>query len=517
MGRPVASAIDVATAQFSDKRWRLNNLYWITDEKGNRVKFRMNAAQESLFENMHYLNLILKARQLGFTTFIQIYMLDECIFNSNVEAGTIAHTLPDAEKIFKRKVKYPYDNLPAGLRDKLSAREDTKHVLTFANNSTMSVSTSYRSGTVQYLHISEYGKICAKYPEKAEEIQTGALQALHAGQIGWIESTAEGNEGDFFRRCQDAQNLAKLGRPLTPLDWKFFFFAWFQDPKNTLSPTDAGHVVVTDADEAYFTKVMAATGCSLSRGQKAWYCKKKADLGDRVKKEHPSTPQEAFEAAIEGAYYATQMMRVREQGRIGFVPWEPSLSVNTFWDIGMDDMTTIWFHQRYRQENRFIDFYRYHGAGVDHYARILAEKGYVYGKHYMPHDVEVREFGATGGRSRKEAAESLGIRPIVVVPRIDRIEDGREAVRQVLGSCFFDERKCAEGISDLDNYRRDWDTKLMVWSSQHRKDIHVHGADSFRQFAQGYSPDDEAAGSLGAPHVDISQPYDDTPASFEAV
>ena len=89
----------------------------ITDKSGNRIQFQMNWAQENLMNDLHFCNVILKARQLGFTTFIQIFMLDQCIFNSNIRAGTIAHRLDDARLIFRDKVKYPYDNLPEALRN----------------------------------------------------------------------------------------------------------------------------------------------------------------------------------------------------------------------------------------------------------------------------------------------------------------------------------------------------------------------------------------------------------------
>src|SRR5678815_5260717 len=108
-----------AVDQFSDWRWRLNNLYWITNKTGHRVRFELNWAQETLFDDMHFMNVILKARQLGFTTFIQIFMLDSCVFNSDVAAGTIAHTLDDAQSIFRTKVKFPYDNMPDGLKQRV--------------------------------------------------------------------------------------------------------------------------------------------------------------------------------------------------------------------------------------------------------------------------------------------------------------------------------------------------------------------------------------------------------------
>src|SRR6266436_4947786 len=100
----------------TDRLWRLNNLYQITDKNGRRVTFTMNSAQEALYREMHRQNVILKARQRGFTTFIQLFMLDACLFNQNIRAGTIAHTLPDARAIFRDKIRFPYDNLPEGLK-----------------------------------------------------------------------------------------------------------------------------------------------------------------------------------------------------------------------------------------------------------------------------------------------------------------------------------------------------------------------------------------------------------------
>jgi hypothetical protein len=114
-------AYDLAKGRLSDRRWRLNNLYWIKDAHGRRVKFRMNWAQRALFDDLHSLNLVLKARQLGMTSFIQLLILDACLFNANVTAGTVAHTLHDAEAIFKEKVRYPYQQLPAALRRALPA------------------------------------------------------------------------------------------------------------------------------------------------------------------------------------------------------------------------------------------------------------------------------------------------------------------------------------------------------------------------------------------------------------
>lgn len=133
MARP--AAFQAAVDQFSDVRWRLNNLYYITDKDGREVRFAMNWAQERLFDELHYLNILLKARQLGMSTFVQLYMLDACMFNSNIRAGTIAHTREDAEDIFRDKAKYPYDRLPEQLKAANPATQDSARELTFANNS----------------------------------------------------------------------------------------------------------------------------------------------------------------------------------------------------------------------------------------------------------------------------------------------------------------------------------------------------------------------------------------------
>src|ERR1700730_15728906 len=128
--------------QFSKRRWRLNNLYFITDKQGRRVKFQMNSAQEALYREMHNQNVILKARQRGFTTFIQLFMLDACVFNSDIRAGTIAHTLPDAQVIFRDKIRFPDDNWPEPVRGVVQPLNDNNTELLPPNNSGVRVSTS---------------------------------------------------------------------------------------------------------------------------------------------------------------------------------------------------------------------------------------------------------------------------------------------------------------------------------------------------------------------------------------
>lgn len=462
--------------QFTDQRWRLNNLYWITDKEGNRVRFELNWAQEDLLSNLHFLNLVLKARQLGFTTFIQIYMLDISVFHRDTRCGVIAQTRDDAAEIFRDKIKYPYDNLPDQIKSAVPIVRDNLTALELANNSLIRVGTSLRSGTLQYLHISEFGKICARFPVKAREIVTGALNTIQAGQVAFIESTAEGEEGRFCEMCEIAQVKQRAADTLTQLDWKFHFYGWWKEPSYSIDPTG---VVIPPSLEQYFDKLLAEEGIRLKAGQKAWYAKKAEVQKEDMKREFPSTPREAFEASIEGAYYSSQMALADTSGRICNVPYESNLPVETWWDLGMSDQMVIWFIQRHNRELRAIDYYAHSGEGLAHYAKVIKDKPYTYSRHIGPHDIRVRDLSATDGKSRREVAEGLGLKPFKVAPRLE-VDDGIEAVRNALGRVWFDKTACADGIRALRNYRKEWDEDRGVWLPRPRHDWASHPADAFR-------------------------------------
>ncbi len=187
--------------------------------------------------------------------------------------------------------------------------------------------------------------------------------------------------------------------------------------------------------------------------------------------------------AIEGAIYGEQLKAAKD--RITSIPIESSVPVNTFWDLGRNDTTAIWFHQRVGLENRFVDFYESRLVGLDHYARILKDKGYLYGEHYLPHDVEVSELSTN--RTRKKTLEDLGIKPIEVVPRIKSINEGIEQTRQAFASCWFDKDRCADGLKALKNYQYQYDEKYQVFRQTPLHNWASNGSDAFRQYGQGYN------------------------------
>jgi hypothetical protein len=192
----------------------------------------------------------------------------------------------------------------------------------------------------------------------------------------------------------------------------------------------------------------------------------------------------SFEAAVRGAYYGKEMndAEASEPPRITAVPHDPRLQVHTAWDLGVADSTVIWFVQTVGRETRVIDVLKGEGVGLDWYAKQLQDRPYLWGNHYLPHDVEVRELGT--GKSRKEVLEGLGIK-VTVCPNIP-IADGIQAVRMLLPTTWFDKTKCKEGVEALRMYRREYDDKRQEFKVHPLHDWTSHYADAFRYFAVGH-------------------------------
>lgn len=280
-------------ARLGDQWWRLNNLYYITDKNGRRVLFRMNEAQALLFSNMWFFNIILKARQLGFSTAIQIFILDSALFNENMECGVIAQGLREAKKIFRTKILYPYESLPGWIKSIIPCVRKTTDEIEFANGSTITVSTSFRSGTLQLLHVSEFAKICATREDKAQEVVDGTLNAVHPGNIAFIESTAEGAAGHYYDMCLEAKELMESGAQLSQLDFKFHFFPWWDEPTYVMPVPETG-LKMSKVHEEYFATLEKYLGKAIPDERKAWYLAKERSQKDKMKQEFPSTPEEAF-------------------------------------------------------------------------------------------------------------------------------------------------------------------------------------------------------------------------------
>ena len=199
----------------------------------------------------------------------------------------------------------------------------------------------------------------------------------------------------------------------------------------------------------------------------------------------------SWEGATLGAYFAQQLREARTSGRITRVPHQTGLEVDTFWDLGIDDSMSIWFMQPVGQGFNFIDYYEATGYGLEHYAKVLKEKDYTYGNHWMPHDATHREMtNSEVAKSRKEVAENLGIKPILIVPRARKmdiiIQVHIPAARNILARCWFDKEKCIHGLNALENYRAEYDKEKKRLGNRPVHDWASHGSSAFITFAVGY-------------------------------
>ena len=216
----------------------------------------------------------------------------------------------------------------------------------------------------------------------------------------------------------------------------------------------------------------------------------------------------SFSRGIEGAVYARYIEKMRDEERIGHVPYDPSLPVSTSWDLGIDDSTSIIFSQH--KPNgviHVIDFYENNNQPMTHYIKYIKEQEYVYSKHFAPHDADIREYST--GMTRVDYAAQLGLnfetREVdgklkSATPR-KSITDGVEAVRVALPRMYIDERKCAKLIKSLENYHRKWDDEKKVYGKDFTHDWSSHAADAARymcltldQHERGMTEDDARRG-----------------------
>lgn len=439
-------------------------------------------------QDSHPCKIVLKARQLGITTFCCITALDHVLWERGIQAGIIAHTLDDASNIFEDKLKYAFDHLHPGLRTRFKLTGDSAKELSFSHGSTIRVGTSLRSSTLQYLHVSEFGKICAKNPEKAREVVTGALNTIHAGQSIIIESTAEGKDGYFY----DMVQKSRLSPPLTSLDFNFHFFPWWKHGEYTIGVP----VSLTQDIKDYFAKLFL-DGIHLTDPQKWWYAKKSEIQGEDMLREFPSTPEEAFSASQEGYWFATYIKELYDSGHITNIAYDRSIPVHTAWDLGQADSMAIWFFQVNRSDDiNVIDFWQKTDTRLDQIAILLKAKGYNYGTHIWPHDAGARD---RSGITFADQARTLGINGIILEPH--GLMQGISLVKTTLSKCWFDKSKTHEGLKMLENYKKKWSTSFGGWTSDPVHDECSHAADAFRYLSAGVK---RLVGNTGSLEKDYS-------------
>jgi len=475
----------------NDFKWRLHNIYYIVDRRSSKMLFTPRLAQQILLDNLHNKIIILKSRQMGITTFFTLLGLDQCIFNEHFKYALITQGKKESVEAFK-KILFAFAKIPPQIQEQVSRTNDSKDTVELSNGSSANVSVSTRSGTVNFLHISEYAITDYKSPKKREEIDTGALPSVAKDQMIVIESTNKGHQGQFYKRVTTAipyQSDMPIGR----MDYKLFFFPWFIEKDYF----DDESCILTDNEIRYKDKVESYYDFKLQDNQWNWYFKTYRTQKDKMFEEFPSTKEEPFTSSVQGAFYEEEMIIATEQGRIGHFKYNPNLPVYFGWDLGMNDLTVIITGQWDAMANKWyiIDSFAGQDKGYEYYVKYLIDRPYNFKgcKNLLPHDIAVREQSTGEGRILKlfntvvpnAKGNYTKLSNLIQVPRIPNKISEIGLMRQEFEKFHIDESGCGSLVLALRNYRRVWYEDKKVYSDEAIHDVHSHYCDAFAQLVRG--------------------------------
>lgn len=292
-----------------DKEWRLNHCYKIVNKNKQVVPFILNRAQRDFNSGKTNRNIILKSRQLGFTTYESIDGLDDTLFEKNIEVLMLSYDLPSQLDIFDNKIKFAWDNFNESLKKSYELDADRANKLKFnwgdGSKSSITVRTRGRSGTFNRLHISEFAKICAEDPKGAKEIISGTIQAVPLSGRVDIESTAEDDVGEFYTMFMEAWNRGKVK---TPVDFTAFFYNWTYDDEeiNSIIPMDVSEMPKEFRD---YKELHELTSSEITYYYYKWLSLNKD--WRLLRREYPTTPEEAFSSSGERFFDTAQLERMK--------------------------------------------------------------------------------------------------------------------------------------------------------------------------------------------------------------
>lgn len=475
------------------KLWRLNNLYSIINKSGERVPFKMNSAQFYVYSHslIHPRIIVLKSRQRGISTLWLISFIDDVLTLKNIKSGLMAQDKGAAGGLLER-VKDVWENVDPEIKGFLGLRlvKDNSEEFKFSNNSNILINTSFRSATLQRLHISELGKIANKYPEKAKETRTGTLQTIAPGNTVVIESTAEG--ANIFKHMWDSAvkqktkndiSLANGGEStLAAKDFYPVFLSWVDDP-------DCVEPLAQEIDinaRNYFTKVENELGVQLRLEKKNFWIAQERELEGSIYQEYPATPAEAFSAAKDGTYWARKyIQQVLTKGHRRKKLYDPQLEVYIACDLGRNDYLVLLFFQFFDNEIRIVGEYYNSGEDIKHYADYILEReqelGWAIKDVALPHDATAVVLGAYG-KSREEQFNEAGITNTTVLSK-EAISVSIDEVRLAMSDIYIDET-CSYIEQCILNYSKEWNSTLEIFKDEPKKSEYSHGADAVRYMVQ---------------------------------
>ena len=486
----------------NDWRWRVRHLYKIVSKEGKVVPFRPNSVQNYLIDNIHSRNWVLKSRRHGASTLFAIIILDQVLFQPNKNAAIIAHGLREVRHLFKTKILFPFQTLPQAIKESRLSVSKSANELSFDNGSSFYVTVSTRSGTLHYVLISELGIIYWNSPTKAEEIISGTLESVDKGQFAVVESTPYGMTGYRDKTVAVQKQYEKNvedGAKLDPIQYRFFFLPWFEDPGNKVN-----NIVSLEPKELEYFNKLELQGVTLTPQQKSWYVLKKRTLGDIIMwREHPSTVEESFRGSVEGAFFTDEVSKIYSDGRITTNLYNPDLPVWIGWDLGLGDMMVLIFFHVVNGKRLAFHCYANSGPNLEHYIRYIEKSKYGFDDMttlVFPHDIKVREQTLDTGETRLRRVKTLNITlrdgrkrnvgdlKILRAKRAKAKIEDIDLIRDDIGSWYFDSSDVNQSNNEtgivallraLSSYGREFNKETQTYSNTPKHDKHSHYVDAF--------------------------------------
>ena len=476
---------ELVTKYLPSKLWRLNNLYSIIDKVGLPIPFRLNRAQFKVYGKSleHCRLIILKSRQQGISTFWLISYFDDLITLPNITCGLMAQGRDESGTLLER-LKHTWNTLEPWVKDFFNLRivKNNSSEFTLSNNSTMFIRTSFRSATLQRLHISELGKIANKYPERAKETKNGTLQALSPGNTGIIESTAEGV--NMFKYMWDVSTKQYTAGRLAGKDFLPVFLSWLDDP----DCVEFEQQYPADEERDYFNRLEETLKVKISPEQRNFWIAQHRELEGDIHQEYPATAEEAFTAAQDGTYWAKRYLEMivrRGQRKPYKELYDRNLDVYVTLDAGRSDYMVLCFFQVWKRQVRILAEYYNTGEWLGHYVTYtedLAKKmGWNIVHWYLPHDMGVTDL-TQDNKTREQILNDLGVWNTTILEKLSK-HHGIEEVRQefqniwIAEECEYLEQCCL-------NYTKTWNHLLEVWRDEPKRNQWAHGADTIRYMVQ---------------------------------
>lgn len=429
------------------------------------------------------------------STFAVLYLLDQVLFSENLQAGIVSYSLEHAQHIFKRIIGHALDTLPPEFKSLAGIVQRSAREITFNNGSSLRVDTTLRGGSYPLVLISEFGKTCARNPQKAEEVITGTLQAVPKDGKVIIESTGEGNEGFFAEMVMEASRRGN--DELTHLDYKLFFYNWLQEPSYAIEEKVNYEVALTD----YFNKVEIEIGSPITQPQRNWYAVQSRILGDKIKQEFPSTVSESFLTSSDAFYFAEAINKAYNSNRCLYSSlYDALLPVYVSMDIGLNDLTVMIFFQVAHGEVRVIDYYEDKNKDVPFYAKfLLQDKRFLYHTIFLPHDSVKRDpldISNSYERDFQRLFSGTNTR-FHVLKRMDKQLSISHA-KVMIERCVFNVNRVKPLLDKMAKYRKTWSESLGRYLEEPFHNEASNFADAFRYLSQSVSHLETVSSMKGA-------------------